>query len=188
VRILVTDGPAAVRGILDAGAQFDVDSDGRLAFTREGGHSYPRIVHAGGDATGLEIQRTLENVIADRVTVFEHRGRARLVTDADGAAAAISVGTVDPSGRCRDAGLIARVRSCWPPADSDRFSPARQIPPYLPATASHCIAGRAEITDLEFVPVSPDRLLPGPGARGRQLLVSEAVRARARCWSIPGAA
>ena len=56
VRILVTEGPAAVDTILRAGAQFDTDSDGRLQFTREGGHSRARIVHAGGDATGLEIQ------------------------------------------------------------------------------------------------------------------------------------
>src|SRR6187200_843834 len=33
--------------------------DGRLALTREGGHSHPRIVHCLGDATGKEVMRAL---------------------------------------------------------------------------------------------------------------------------------
>jgi L-aspartate oxidase len=40
------------------GAHFD-RVDGILALAREGGHSVPRIVHAGGDATGAEIERAL---------------------------------------------------------------------------------------------------------------------------------
>ena len=37
---------------------------GRWALTREGGHSRRRIIHAGGDATGAEVQRALNHAAA----------------------------------------------------------------------------------------------------------------------------
>ncbi|HAN72577.1 MAG TPA: L-aspartate oxidase, partial [Actinobacteria bacterium] len=59
VRVLVTEGPDAVRELIDIGARFDVDASGAIALTREGGHLRDRIAHAGGDATGAEISRAL---------------------------------------------------------------------------------------------------------------------------------
>ena len=59
VRALVTEGPAAVHELIALGAQFDRDPAGELSLTREGGHHRDRIAHAGGDATGAEIQRAL---------------------------------------------------------------------------------------------------------------------------------
>ncbi|MFM8303806.1 MAG: L-aspartate oxidase [Actinomycetota bacterium] len=58
VRVLVTEGPARVRELIGFGARFD-HLGAELATTREGGHSVPRVIHAGGDATGAEIQRAL---------------------------------------------------------------------------------------------------------------------------------
>src|SRR3954447_5063225 len=55
VRLLVTEGPAAVRRLIAGGAVFDLAADGELALGREGGHHRNRIAHAGGDATGAEI-------------------------------------------------------------------------------------------------------------------------------------
>jgi L-aspartate oxidase len=52
VRALVTEGPDAVRELIELGTEFDHDDDGVIALTREGGHHRDRIVHAGGDATG----------------------------------------------------------------------------------------------------------------------------------------
>lgn len=60
VRILVTEGPDAVRRLIDTGAEFDRGPDGDVLLTREGGHLRNRIAHAGGDATGAEISRALE--------------------------------------------------------------------------------------------------------------------------------
>jgi L-aspartate oxidase len=60
--ILVDEGPGRVRELVDMGAVFDRTGDGEaaaLALAREGGHSLPRVVHAGGDATGAEIERAL---------------------------------------------------------------------------------------------------------------------------------
>jgi L-aspartate oxidase len=60
VRVLATEGPARVRELMELGADFDrIGSDGALARAREGGHSVARVVHAGGDATGAEIERAL---------------------------------------------------------------------------------------------------------------------------------
>ena len=46
------------------GARFDESVPGQWALTREGGHSRRRIVHAGGDATGAEVQRALDHAAA----------------------------------------------------------------------------------------------------------------------------
>jgi L-aspartate oxidase len=60
VRVLANEGPERVRELMALGAQFDeVDGHGELARAREGGHSVARVVHAGGDATGAEIERAL---------------------------------------------------------------------------------------------------------------------------------
>ncbi|HVF14913.1 MAG TPA: FAD-binding protein, partial [Acidimicrobiales bacterium] len=59
VRLLVDEGPARVQNLIALGAVFDRDVHGELALAREGGHSVPRVVHAGGAATGVEIERAL---------------------------------------------------------------------------------------------------------------------------------
>jgi len=69
VRVLVDEGPARVHELIALGAAFDRDTDGHLLLAREGGHSLPRIVHAGGAATGAEIERTLVDAVRDAVTV-----------------------------------------------------------------------------------------------------------------------
>jgi L-aspartate oxidase len=60
--VLVAEGPARVRELIALGASFDPAGDGAdfpLALAREGGHSLARVVHAGGDATGHEVERAL---------------------------------------------------------------------------------------------------------------------------------
>jgi L-aspartate oxidase len=61
VRILVDEGPARVQELITLGAVFDRETTGSLALAREGGHSRPRVVHAGGAATGAEVERALVN-------------------------------------------------------------------------------------------------------------------------------
>src|SRR5688572_22203419 len=72
VRVLVDEGPARVNELIGLGAVFDRDHDGRLMLAREGGHSTARVVHAGGAATGAEIERALvEAVQATAAAVLE---------------------------------------------------------------------------------------------------------------------
>jgi len=59
VRVLVDEGPGRVHELIALGVEFDREATGLLALAREGGHSRPRIVHAGGAATGAEVERAL---------------------------------------------------------------------------------------------------------------------------------
>ena len=59
VRILVDEGPSRVHELIALGVEFDRESSGLLSLAREGGHSAPRVVHAGGAATGAEVERAL---------------------------------------------------------------------------------------------------------------------------------
>ncbi len=62
VRLVVTEGPARIRDLVEWGVAFTGlrETDGELEadLHREGGHSVHRVLHAK-DETGLEIQRTL---------------------------------------------------------------------------------------------------------------------------------
>ena len=59
VRVLVDEGPSRVHELIAMGAVFDRQPGGALALAREGGHSTARVVHAGGAATGVEVERAL---------------------------------------------------------------------------------------------------------------------------------
>ena len=74
VEKVTADGPAAVRRLIQLGASFDRTASGELVLSREGGHSYARILHAQGDATGQEIQRALSAAVVHHpgISVFEH--------------------------------------------------------------------------------------------------------------------
>jgi L-aspartate oxidase len=70
--VLVDEGPSRVNELIALGAAFDVDEEGRLELAREGGHTHPRVVHAGGAATGAEIERALVDAVrATAIAVYE---------------------------------------------------------------------------------------------------------------------
>ena len=74
VQVLVEEGPARVRELHSAGAEFDLEPDtGRFLLGREAAHSRKRIVHAHGDQTGAEVARTLIHRVRNstRVRVLE---------------------------------------------------------------------------------------------------------------------
>ena len=88
VRILVTEGPDRVRELARLGAHFDTEPspDGpELLLAREGGHSLARVVHAGGDATGAEIERALVEAvnISDAIEVREGWFAIELLVERD---------------------------------------------------------------------------------------------------------
>ena len=85
VHDLVTAGPDAVDWLLSLGAAFDRDENGEIALGREAAHSRRRVLHAGGDATGAEIERALVAAVRGRanITIHEHSFAIDLVT-ADG--------------------------------------------------------------------------------------------------------
>src|SRR5690242_91868 len=93
VDVLVTEGPARVRELMRWGAEFDRYPDGSLMLTREGGHHANRIVHAGGDATGAEVQRALHAAVRRDpwIRLVEHALVLDLLTDASGRACGVTL-------------------------------------------------------------------------------------------------
>ena len=55
VEALCSNGPLAIKRLIDMGFEFDKDAKGELLYTKEAAHSRNRILHAGGDATGRYI-------------------------------------------------------------------------------------------------------------------------------------
>jgi L-aspartate oxidase len=82
VRRVVEDGPERMREMIDWGMRLDHNAQGELALGREGGHSASRILHAGGDATGQELQRCLADKVraTPAIRVFEQCFALDLVT------------------------------------------------------------------------------------------------------------
>jgi L-aspartate oxidase len=84
VRILTEEAADCIADLIKFGVPFDT-LDGEITLTREAAHSVPRVMHAGGDATGEHIEVTLsrqvhsspievlENCLASQILV--HRGR-----------------------------------------------------------------------------------------------------------------
>ena len=68
VKVLVSEGPTRVRELIALGAVFDRESNGGLALAREGGHSTARVLHAGGAATGAEVERALVDAVRRTAT------------------------------------------------------------------------------------------------------------------------
>jgi L-aspartate oxidase len=178
VRVLVTEGPARLHELVALGAAFDRDEAGRFQLTREGGHRRNRIVHAGGDATGAEVQRALEAAIArdPGITVFEHALVLDLLTGADGRAAGITLhvlgeGTPDGVGA-----VLARAVVLATGGMGQVFAATTNPAVSTGDGVALALRAGAVVTDLEFVQFHPTALYLGPAARGQQPLISEAVR------------
>jgi L-aspartate oxidase len=83
VRRVTSEAPQRLAELVQAGARFDHDEDGRLELGREAAHSRRRVVHAAGDATGHELVRALSNEIEHResVTLVDRTLALELVVD-----------------------------------------------------------------------------------------------------------
>ncbi|MGE5610171.1 MAG: FAD-binding protein, partial [Bacillota bacterium] len=85
MEIVIKEGPQRVLELLTWGAHLDkqVGNSYDLAFTREGGHSLARIVHADGDGTGKELVQTLVNAVKSRdsIRICQNTFVIDLITD-----------------------------------------------------------------------------------------------------------
>ncbi|MEU0579029.1 L-aspartate oxidase [Streptomyces griseoincarnatus] len=177
VRILVTEGPDAVRRLIATGAQFDQSGDGGLELTREGGHHRRRIAHAGGDATGAEISRALvEAVRARGMRTIENALVLDLLTDAEGRTAGVTLhvmgeGQHDGVGAVRAPAVVLATGGM-----GQVFSATTNPAVSTGDGVALALRAGAEVSDLEFVQFHPTVLFLGPDAEGQQPLVSEAVR------------
>jgi L-aspartate oxidase len=178
VEVLVTEGPARIRELIKLGTTFDRNPDGTLMLTREGGHHANRIVHAGGDATGAEVQRALHAAVRRDpwIRLVEHALVLDLLRDAGGRACGVTLhvlgeGTPDGVGA-----VIGRAVVLATGGLGQIF--AATTNPVVSTGDGVALALRAGaiVTDLEFVQFHPTSLyLPG-NRTAQQPLVSEALR------------
>jgi len=100
VRVLVDEGPRRVEELIALGAEFDRDEVGNLELAREGGHSVARVVHAGGAATGAEIERALVVAVRRTAAVLHEHTFALDLMVRDGRCTGVVA--VDPAGRIHE--------------------------------------------------------------------------------------
>src|SRR3954451_21173084 len=178
VRILVHEGPDAVRELIALGANFDHSSEGVLSLTREGGHHRDRIAHAGGDATGAEIQRALVAAIAAApdIEVIEHALAVDLLRDEEGAVCGLTLHVMGEGQRDGVGAVRCRAVVLASGGLGQVFSQTTN--PAVSTGDGMAVALRAGavLRDLEFVQFPPTVMYLGPASRGQQPLISEAVR------------
>jgi L-aspartate oxidase len=178
VRILVTEGPDAVRELISWGARFDTDPTGSIALTREGGHHRNRIAHAGGDATGAEVSRALVAAVSadPDIEVVENALVLDLIKDGQGSAAGVTLHVIGPGRRDGVGAALAPAVVLATGGFGQVFGQTTN--PYVSTGDGVALALRtgAAVADVEFVQFHPTVLWLGPLAQGQQPLVSEAVR------------
>jgi L-aspartate oxidase len=169
VRILVNEAPDRITDLVNFGVPFDT-IDGGIALTMEAAHSMPRILHAGGDATGEHIEVTLSKLVrASRIQVLEDCLATEVLTE-KGRVSGIKAldchtGSIEEFG-CRHlilatggGGQLFKLNTNSDIATGDGIALAFSV--------------GAEIVDTEFFQFHPTALrLPGVPP----FLISEAVR------------
>ncbi|GAA4781597.1 L-aspartate oxidase [Streptomyces sanyensis] len=178
VRVLVTEGPGAVRRLIGTGARFDTDpSSGAIELTREGGHHRRRIAHAGGDATGAEISRALVDAVREQgLRTIENALVLDLLTDAEGRTAGVTLHVMGEGQHDGVGAVHAPVVVLATGGMGQVFSATTNPAVSTGDGVALALRAGAEVSDLEFVQFHPTVLFLGPGSEGQQPLVSEAVR------------
>ena len=171
VRIVIEEGPQRTLELLNWGAHFDKKAGNAydLAFGLEGGHSYARILHAYGDATGKELAQTLIRTVRSKesVRISERSFVIDLITD---------------EGRC--VGALAMIGGMihvlWAKQTILASGGAGQLyrestNPKIATADGHAMAYRAGATlqDMEMVQFHPTTLYVAGSSRA---LITEAVR------------
>ena len=178
VRVLVREGPSAVRELAQMGARFDRGADGDMSLTREGGHHRDRIAHAGGDATGAEIERALVTRVLDAtgVEVIEHALVLDLLRANDGSVAGLTLHVMGEGQRDGVGAIRARAVVLATGGIGQIYASTTNPSVSTGDGVAAALRAGALVRDLEFVQFHPTVAWLGPRSRGQQPLVSEAVR------------
>jgi L-aspartate oxidase len=171
VRSILAAGPAAVAALRRRGAIFDRGRGGGLARTREGGHSALRVIHAGGDATGAEIQRALL-AGAPALPILAWHTAVDVLLTADGEVAGLAVlGPDGTAGQLRAPAVLLATGGL-----GQLYSATTNPDVATGDGVALALRAGAAAVDLEFMQFHPTVLYTGAAARGRRPLVTEAVR------------
>ena len=169
VRVLVDEGPARVNELIALGAAFDRDAAGELLLAREGGHSHARVVHAGGAATGVEVERALVVAVTETAAaIYEHTFALDLIVE-DGRC--VGVTALRPDGTRAD--VRARHVLVATGGAGQLFAVTTNPTESTGDGIAMALRAGAAVADLEFVQFHPTALhhpaMPRP-------LLSEALR------------
>ncbi len=172
---IVADGYRALSELVGDGARFDESGPGLWALTREGGHSRRRIVHAGGDATGAEVQRALDHA-ADALDIRTSHVAVRVLHDGTlGTGAVTGVSVISPDGY----GIISSPSVILASGGLGHLYSATTNPEGSTGDGiALALWAGVPVSDLEFIQFHPT-MLYAAGARGtgrRRPLVTEAIR------------
>lgn len=168
------EAAAALHWLVDQGIPFDRHPRGELALAREAAHRRPRIVHAGGDATGRVLMSSLIERIRQTpsIAVFENTFACDLTADDTAVQGLVSWNPESGWMHCRSSRIVLAtggIGMAWwhttnpPESTGDGLAMAAR-------------AG-AELADLEFMQFHPTALAADNGDSGFSLpLLTEALR------------
>jgi L-aspartate oxidase len=168
VESIVADGYAAVAELVSEGARFDEASPGRWSLTREGGHSRRRIIHAGGDATGAEVQRALDDAAAT-VDIRRNHVALRVLSD-DGVVTGVLVRNDDGIGIVHSPSVILATGGL-----GHLYSATTNPEGSTGDGVALALWAGVPVSDIEFIQFHPTMLFDGR-AGGRRPLITEAIR------------
>jgi len=168
VRSIVADGYRAVADLIADGARFDESTPGQWALTREGGHSRRRIMHAGGDATGAEVQRALDHAAA---TLDIRRNHVALQVLRDGATVTgVLVRNTDGLGVIHAPSVIVATGGL-----GHLYSATTNPEGSTGDGVALALWAGVGVADIEFIQFHPTMLFDRLGT-GRRPLITEALR------------
>jgi L-aspartate oxidase len=185
VRVLCTEARVDIAGLGRFGVRFDLDDDGDPALGLEAAHSAPRILHAGGDATGAGVAAALIRTVLD----FQAAGKMQVIGHAH-VTSLIHVGDFPHGNRVVGANYLQDGRHYGVQGDAVLLATggagqlfAQTTNPSVATADGLALAwrGGAAVADLEFFQFHPTCMVLGADARGAEgnndpLLISEAVR------------
>ena len=170
VELLVREGPSDIKRLVELNVPFDVNVEGELQITREGGHSHRRIVHCGGDSTGRETTRRLGEIALERknITFLSGSFLVDLVTDGNKIVGAVIFEKELKFIRCPNIILCTGgIGQLYANTTNPKGAVGDGI-----AAAARC---GAKLRDMEMVQFHPTTLVPHSTSE-RLFLISEAVR------------
>jgi L-aspartate oxidase len=171
VELVVKEAPAMIRELAEMGAIFDM-KQGKLSLATEGGHCRARVVHAGGDATGAEVERSLVKSVKEsqRVTVHERTLVVDILRDGDGSCCGVAAMDAS-SGELRI--YLARVVVLATGGVGQMYQFTSNPSVCTGDGIAMAYRAGAIISDMEFVQFHPTVFQT---KRGESFLITEAVR------------
>ncbi|MCO8274464.1 L-aspartate oxidase [Actinoplanes sp. TRM 88003] len=178
VRVLVEEGPARVRELIRLGASFDRHADGSLMLTREGGHRADRIVHAGGDATGAEVQRALHEAVHRDpwIRLVEHALVLDLLRAPDGRACGITLHVLGEGSEDGVGAILARAVVLATGGMGQIYSSTTNPSVSTGDGVALALRAGALVSDVEFVQFHPTSFVTASVNSVQRPLISEALR------------